>query len=290
MAGPAVHQRRLPDTLARMAAAWVGRWLARRAQRHRADGLPQLAIFGFEHVGRAVTVWGRYERDELALLAEALRARGLLDADGLCLDIGANIGNHALFFAPLFREVWAFEPNPRTFALLQLNAGLAGNVRCFNVGLSDTAGAATLSVPADNIGMATLQPGAAGAAVACTLQRLDELPGLAAQRVALVKIDVEGHEPAALRGALAMLRRDRPVVVFEQLPGEIDAQGSSPTMAVLREAGYTRWWTLDRVPAGRSRLLNLARRLLFGETLRLVACERLERRFHDMVVALPDAR
>ena len=290
MPGPLVHQRRLTHTLARMQAAWVGRWLARRAQRHAADGLPQLALFGFEHVGRAISVWGRYERDELELLREALQARGLWRGDGLCLDIGANIGNHALFFAPHFREVWAFEPNPRTFTLLQLNAQLAANVRCFNIGLSDTAGAATLSVPAHNIGMATLQPGAAGVAVACELQRLDDLPGLAAQRVALLKIDIEGHEPAALRGALALLQRDRPVVVFEQLPEDIDAQGSSPTMAVLREAGYTRWWTLQTQPAGASRWLNLLRRLLFGETQSLVECDHLARRFHSMVVALPAAR
>lgn len=287
MPGAVVHQRRRTDTLARMSAAWVGRWLARQAQRHRDDGLPQLAIFGFEHVGRAVTVWGRYERDELELLLDTLRAQGLLAADGLCLDIGANIGNHALFFAPHFAQVLAFEPNPRTCTLLRLNAALAPNVRVFDIGLSDAAGTATLSVPADNIGMATLQPGAPGAAVACTLQRLDDLPELAGQRVALVKIDVEGHEPAALRGALRTLRRDRPVVVFEQLPDDIDAQGSSPTMEVLRQAGYGRWWTLESSPAGPWRLLNLLRRLLFGEVHRFVECQRLERRFHSMVVALP---
>lgn len=287
MPGPVVHQRRFTDTVDRMTAAWVGRWLARRARRHLDDGLPQLAVFGFEHVGRTVTVWGRYERDELELLRDALQARGLLVGDGLCLDIGANVGNHALFFAPLFREVWAFEPNPRTFTLLQLNASLADNVRCVNLGLSDAVGSALLRVPTDNIGMATLQPGAPGVAVACELQRLDDIPGLVGRRVALVKIDVEGHEPAALRGAMAMLQRDRPVVVFEQHPHDINAAGASPTMEVLRQAGYTRWWTLESRPAGSSRTLNLLRRLLFGEVHRFVECERLDRRFHSMVVALP---
>lgn len=270
-----------------MLAAAASRWLARRARSHRDDGLPPLAVFAFDHIGRAVTVWGRYERDELELLLDALRAHGLLDAGGLCLDIGANIGNHALFFAPHYTQVLAFEPNPRTFALLQLNAMLAANVRCFNVGLSDAAGQARLAVPADNVGMATLQPGAPGSAVACELQRLDDLPELDGQRVALVKIDVEGHEAAALRGASRMLRRDRPVVVFEQAAEGLDADGSSAAMQVLRDAGYGRWWTLEFLPAGRWRALNLLRRLLFGETHRLVECTRLERRFHSMVVALP---
>ncbi len=287
-----VHQRHHRDTAARMLAAWVGRWLARRAQRFHAEGLPQLAVFGFEHVGRSITVWGRYERDELELLLQALRNEGLLPAagphPGLVLDIGANIGNHALFFAPHAREVWAFEPNPRTGALLALNAALAPNVRVFGFGLSDAAGSATLHVPADNIGMATLQPGAPGQAVACTLQRLDEVPGLAQERVALVKIDVEGHEAAALRGGLQMLRRERPVVVFEQLASELRADGGSATLGVLREAGYRRFWTLVHTPAGRSRVGNLLRRLLFGETLQFVPCVALAPGFHSMVVALPE--
>lgn len=286
---PVVHERRSSDTVARMGAAWVGRYLARRARRHLDDGLPQLAMFGFDHVGRAVTVWGRYERDELELLLETLNATQLLGRDGLCLDIGANIGNHALFFAPHFAQVLAFEPNPRTFTLLQLNATLAPNVRCFNVGLSDAAGSARLAVPADNIGMATLQPGAEGQAVACELQRLDDLPELTGQRVALVKIDVEGHEAAVLRGARAMLERDRPVVVFEQTAEDI-TDGCSSAMAVLREAGYGRWWTLEVQPSGPWRWLNLVRRLLFGEVHRFVECDRLERRFHSMVVALPGRR
>jgi len=283
---PVVYERRSSDAAARMRAAWVGRYLARRASRHLDDGLPQLAMFAFDHVGRAVTVWGRYERDELELLLKALEATQLLVRSGLCLDIGANIGNHALFFAPHFAQVLAFEPNPRTFTLLQLNATLAPNVRCFNVGLSDVAGRAQLTVPADNIGMATLQPGAAGQAVACELHRLDDLPALTGQRVALMKIDVEGHEVAVLRGARAMLERDHPVVVFEQTAEDI-TDGCSPAMAVLREAGYSRWWTLEFQPSGPWRWLNLARRLLFGEAHRFVECDRLDKRFHSMVVALP---
>lgn len=286
MTGPVIHERRSADVAARMLAAWASRYLARRAHQHLQDGLPQLALFAFEHVGRAVTVWGRYERDELDLLIQALAARQLLRSDGLCLDIGANIGNHALFFAPHFAEVLAFEPNPRTFALLQVNATLMPNVRCFNIGLSDAQGAAQLAVPADNIGMATLQPGANGDAVACRLQRLDDLPELAGRRVALMKIDVEGHESAVLRGARALLLRDRPVVVFEQAAADIH-DGTSPSMALLREAGYAQWWTLQGPPEGRLRLLNLARRLLRGDVHRFVACQQLDKRFHSMVVALP---
>lgn len=287
---PAVAELRLDRVLGRMATAWAGRLLAARAERHVADGMPQLAVFAHEHVGRQIAMWGRYEREELDLLMQALRPRLAAGAAGrlagTALDIGANVGNHALFFAEQFDEVLAFEPNPRTHALLAFNAQLRFNLRCFNVGLSDHAGQATLTVPATNVGMATLQSGVAGQAVRCELLRLDDLPELASRRVALVKIDVEGHEAAVLRGAQALLRRDRPVVVLEQAAQEI-VDGSSPALQQLRAAGYERWWTIEAWPAAGSRWLTLARRALFGEGLRLVPCSRLASRFHSMIVALP---
>ncbi len=268
-----------------MRTAAAGRELARLAQRHQQDGLPQLAVFAFDHVGRSITLWGRYEREELALLMQSIQP--LLPAGGICLDIGANVGNHALFFAEHFDEVLAFEPHPRTFALLQLNASLRHNVHCFAYGLSNADAQATLTVPADNLGMASLHEGLHGYTVACELRRLDGLVELRTQRVALMKIDVEGHELAVLQGARDLLLRDRPLVVFEQLAGEI-TQGTSATMDFLRGCGYSRWWTTQPHPApGRWRLLNLWRRLWQGDSVQMVEVQSLAPRFHSMVVALP---
>lgn len=283
-----VHERRLTHVVQRMRIAFTGRWLTTLRQRHLRDGMPQLAVFAFDHVGQAIALWGRYERDELDLLMAALAPH--LGNGGVCLDIGANIGNHALFFADRFDEVLAFEPNPRTFGLLQFNAALRRNIVCFNFGLSDVEGTARLTVPTENIGMATLHAsaGLGGAAVDCELRRLDGLDLLAQRRVAMIKIDVEGHELAVLRGAAALLARDRPVVVFEQTPGDIDG-GTSPAIELLRRAGYARFWTIEHHPASRWRGLNLLRRVLFGERLRMVECTRFETRFHSMIVALPSA-
>lgn len=274
-----------------MRIAVTGRYLATLQRQHLRDGMPQVAAFAFDHVGQSITLWGRYERDELDLLMQAVAPH--LAAGGVCLDVGANIGNHAVFFADHFAEVLAFEPNPRTFALLQFNAGLRSNIRCFNVGLSDVDERASLSVPADNIGMATLHgsAGSGGLRVDCELRRLDGLLGLEALaqcRVSMVKIDVEGHEPEVLRGAHELLARDRPVVVFEQTAAEING-GSSIAIELLRSAGYQHFWTIEHLPASRSRWLNLARRVVFGERLRVVECERFEKRFHSMIVALPTA-
>jgi FkbM family methyltransferase len=285
---PVVAELRLPGALARMRTAWAGREMARVAQQHLQAGLPQMAVFAFDHVGRNIALWGRYEREELDLLMQAVKSQ--LRPGGLCLDIGANVGNHALFFAEHFAEVWAFEPNPRTFALLSLNASLRSNVRTFAFGLSDADATAQLQVPAHNLGMASLHsrtPSSSDSTVACELRRLDSWAEVQGRRVSLMKIDVEGHELAVLRGARELLARDRPVVVFEQAANEIH-QGRSATMDLLRDAGYTRWWTTQPLPQpGRFRPLNLLRRVLQGDGWQMLECSRLAPRFHSMVVALP---
>jgi FkbM family methyltransferase len=283
-----IGELRRNDSAQRMRIAHIGRYLTRLGDRHLHAGLPQLAVFAFDHIGQAVALWGRYERDELTLLANAVKPH--LVNGGVCLDVGANIGNHAVFFAGHFDEVIAFEPNPRTFRLLQINAELCPNIQCINVGLSDQSGIAILSVPAGNIGMATLHQSAnhleQTVEVECKLRRMDDLPDIAGRRVALIKIDVEGHELAVLQGACQTLLRDRPIVVFEQTATEIK-DGRSVTIDYLRDSGYRTFWTITRSPDTGLRLADLFRRLLWGESLQMVECRHFESRFHSMIVALP---
>ena len=288
---PPIGEIRFADFLRRLRTARAGRVLADQAATHLAEGMPPLAIFAFDHVGRSVELWGRYERDELALLMQCLE--GLVDRGGVAVDVGANVGNHALFFAAHFAEVLAFEPHPRTHALLALNASLRSNVRCFPFALSDRVGTAMLATPPGNAGMASIEQadGAADSrgAVEVPLRRLDDLAELAGRRVALLKIDVEGHEAAVIRGAQAVLRRDRPAVVFEQLADDIE-DGSSPALDALRGCGYSRFWTIREFPDSGMRLLDALRRRITGGGLRMVEVKSLDRRFHSMIVALPGDR
>src|SRR5215475_1675190 len=87
---------------------------------------PQVACFAFDYISTEIAVHGRFERAELECLSVQLFAR--MRSRRVCLDVGANIGNHSLVFAQHFARVLAFEPNPRTFKLLAINAELAQNI------------------------------------------------------------------------------------------------------------------------------------------------------------------
>lgn len=66
--------------------------------------------------------------------------------------------------------------------------------------------------------------------------------------IRFVKIDVEGHEDAALQGMKGILDRDSPALVFEQHFGEF-AHGKSRVVELLRSYGYTEFHAIDRVPS-----------------------------------------
>jgi FkbM family methyltransferase len=147
---------------------------------------------------------GRGIEPELALLP------GLCDRHRLAIDVGANIGIYAHALRPLARQVWAFEPNPALCRLLRRTFGLS--VRIEQVALSDAPATRDLFVPVHH-GRATIETRLPGAAsVAVTTRRLDDYD---VPPVGFIKIDVEGHEGAVLRGASGVLARDRPNVLVE---------------------------------------------------------------------------
>jgi hypothetical protein len=84
---------------------------------------------------------------------------------------------------------------------------------------------------------------AAGRSYDVEAARLDTLLGGNERPIRFVKIDVEGHELAVLRGASALLRRDRPALLVE-VSGDPDAERgpAHELFALLAGLGYGAWW------------------------------------------------
>ena len=146
--------------------------------------------------------------------------------DSACVDVGAHIGLYSCVLARRAAEVLAVEANPELARYL--SRVCPPNVKVSLMALSDTAGVtAVLRIPAgagglEDTGLATIAAdnrfiGSAVVAwreVPVATETLDNLCARHA-RVSAVKIDVEGHENAVVRGAVSTIERCRPVFMIE---------------------------------------------------------------------------
>lgn len=140
-----------------------------------------------------------------------------IDPRRRAIDVGANIGLFTALLAARCSHVYAYEPDPESFAMLSRMA--PNNCTLYRVGLSDRAGVATLVTPViDGVahgGRSSLAVSFDDGARAEREIELATLDSRDHRDVGFIKIDIEGHESAMLAGAVATLRRERPVVWIE---------------------------------------------------------------------------
>lgn len=180
-----------------------------------------------------------FEVEELALITEHFRG-------GTFVDIGSNVGNHAVFAGKLLGapRIIAFEPNPAASRLLEINLALNGleaisSIRY--VGLSDAAGHATIEVPTNNLGGGRLSSGTAAGDDALVLAIGDE--ELAGEVPSFIKIDTEGFEVQVLKGLADTLERHHPELFVEVEDGHRETVD-----AFLAQFGYRQCGQFSRDP------------------------------------------
>ena len=145
--------------------------------------------------------------------------------DGAYVDVGASTGWFAVPMAKRGYKVIAFECNARAIARLEANCELNGvDITLHKAAATDKAGTVTFTynprLPLTSGG--SLEHVAANrASETVAAVRLDDVVDTP---VALLKIDVEGHELAVLRGAADLIARSRPAMVLEaNTPAHMDA-------------------------------------------------------------------
>lgn len=163
---------------------------------------------------------------------------------GVVWDIGANIGFYTLIAARLVGDgqVLAFEPLPGNLDAIRRNVALnsLSNVKLVDVALSDKEGMAQLEIHSRQT-WAKLDTSAdtgfsqtrdATGHIEVALATIDSQ--LASQPVPdFVKMDIEGAEVAALRGASVLLSQHRPTLICE-------LHGTNEAVCDLLEShGYT---------------------------------------------------
>ena len=166
------------------------------------------------------------------------------------VDIGANLGIYSLLARNHGAESWCFEPEPRHAAFIRRNEKAYG--RLFDLALSNEAGTARFFAPSDsNSGAGSLVASAGGnrdasaAGYDVRTERFDTLAKeakLPLDRIALIKIDVEGAEASVVQGMkeYAASETAAPIWCEVRVPSSNRAPSSYKTVSELFAAGgYT---------------------------------------------------
>lgn len=236
----------------------------------RAPTRPDLRLRCVEQVLRGLAIGRSPVEPEVVALDE------FLVAEGVAVDVGAGFGLYTLTFAAQLGpagRVLSFEPLPGPHGFLRRAVRWLGaaNVTLSRQALGASGGGGQMSLPKRHglpvHGRAFLAdeadgPGSnaefhADRAVPVTVGTLDAAVRAAGlDRVDLIKIDVEGYEPAVLRGAERTLEVFRPALLLEIERRHLDRFGVEPAAVVawLREHDYGmatledgRWQAVDAV-------------------------------------------
>lgn len=186
-------------------------------------------------------VAGYFEAKELDVF-EALAAQA-----EVFFDVGANIGLYSVIGCSRSERLvsHAFEPVLENQRLLEKNIAAHGyEERIFvaPVAVSASAGTATISLRHSGTHSLEAHPGHPTRQVQTVT-----LDGFAAQLGRgpdLMKIDVEGHEPAVIEGAWEMLTRCQPTLLMEFIPGiQQDVDALVQRLAAL----FSRCFVVDEI-------------------------------------------
>jgi FkbM family methyltransferase len=195
-------------------------------------------------IGWSVHFFGTYEPEVRTEIRRHLKP------GAVAIDVGANVGWHTLLMAAragATGRVYAFEPNDSTRRRLvsAVEANDLAHVTVDGRAVADRVGASGFQAPLaghvwDGTGRLIAQPtqdgregqerreGKEGQAETIECTTLDAfVVERHIERLALVKIDVEGWELSVLRGARHVLSALRPVVVFEYDPAYVFRSGGS---------------------------------------------------------------
>lgn len=151
-------------------------------------------------------------------------ALGWLREGDVAVDVGANFGYYTVVMSAAVGDsgvVVSVEPNPRMVALIRQNARLNMapsriDIRGAAVGDHPDGTRLTLKNDTDSTGLASTVVDPAGGVESI---RLDDVLSEYFEQVSLLKIDIEGSELSALRGASRLLKSSNPpAVVFEENP------------------------------------------------------------------------
>ena len=161
-------------------------------------------------IGLKILIDKFYEKDEIDVLIQYFNDK---IKNNTFVDVGANIGNHSLYFQKYFKNIKAFEPQKKIYKILKLNTEDFKNIKIFNYGLDTKSYFTKFSIPYSNSGMANdLKKD-----LVCYTEKVEFkiFDDYHKDTVSYIKIDVEGNEEKVLMSMKKSIIKNLPVISFE---------------------------------------------------------------------------
>lgn len=201
---------------------------------------PAFWTMPYDPICREISLNGFYEKELLMGMCKLVEKK-----PGTVLDIGANIGNHTVFFSRIFEKVISFEPVPRNCWILKANLNLnsINNVQLIEKGLSNAN--EKLYIAYDdpkNTNNGISRSDTSGTQNIVDVARGDdELEKLSYPApVLMIKIDVEGLEPEVIMGLEKTISIHKPIIYWEAFHKDAVDQ----SRVLLEKLGYENFYHL----------------------------------------------
>lgn len=199
-----------------------------------------------KYIGQKIALQ-KYEEYESQLILQNV------NKDSVVIDVGANIGYYTLLLAKVCKKVYAFEPDKNCFEILKKNIdeNKLKNVVLFNLAVSDKKEKAEFIIDKENLGNSRIQTPQSSGQLPLTgehktilCESLDNF--IKNEKVDLIKIDVQGHEPKVILGAKRIIKKYKPILFLEYSPTDyrknnLDGRG----MVNFLKQTYKQIFTID---------------------------------------------
>lgn len=186
-----------------------------------------------DYIGRLIYYSKQYEPHVTKSI------RKLLKKDDVFLDVGGNIGYFTMLGSSIVDKnggkVIVIEPNPQNLQLIfsSIAHNRYKNVKVYPLAVSDEAAILKFTTVGSNGGVVTKHSSDQKFTYWVQSVKLDEIL-INEPRLDLVKIDIEAHEPFALRGMKETIMRLRPKIITEFHPWAMEINNTESPIEYLK--------------------------------------------------------
>lgn len=176
-----------------------------------------LPVYKTDYIQNFIYTYGVYF-DEVNLAYVNKFISSIDSSNNVVLDIGANIGNHSMYFAKEmgFKKVLSFEPIKSTYDLLCENVKINNYkdvIYTYNLAVTNKNGKAEIDFYDEtNIGGTSIIEDDEGEITTITI---DEFLKGNEERISFIKIDTEGYELAVIEGGYDTIKKWLPYIYIE---------------------------------------------------------------------------